>query len=350
MPERRTPVELGAAYSRPAGSAGERLYDDTSADRRVVVIGAPEDVPRALQHPAVLNRHFVVCAAVAVDVEADSQPETLAELARIIDTNSAKTILIAGPVGPGTMRRVADLALLRNCSLLAVMPTEVLTEHDPVVVWSGESPLVQLARSARGPAESRAKRAIDVMTASIGLFVTAPILAVLSVLISIESRGAPIFRHERVGRGGRRFGCLKLRTMRAGAEERLKADPELLEEYRRNHFKIPDDRDPRVTRLGRFLRRTSLDELPQLWNVLVGDMSLVGPRPVVEDELEMYGHARDLLLSVRPGLTGAWAVNGRHGVGYPDRCELELDYVRRWDLGKDSRILVRTIGVLVKAS
>ncbi len=108
--------------------------------------------------------------------------------------------------------------------------------------------------------------------------------------------------------------------MKADAEAVLHADREMYDEYRRNHYKIPDDLDPRVTVVGRFVRRTSLDELPQLWNVLVGDMSLVGPRPVVEDELDHYGTARDLLLSVRPGITGAWAVSGRHGVGYPERA------------------------------
>src|SRR5262249_5226627 len=133
-----------------------------------------------------------------------------------------------------------------------------------------------------------------------------------------------------------------------GAEEALKRDPELYEEYRRNHFKIPDDRDHRTTPFGRFLRRTSLDELPQLWNVLRGEMSLVGPRPVVEDELNHYEHAADLLLSVRPGMTGAWAVSGRHGVGYPERCSIELAYVRNWGLWTDFGIALRTVKVLAR--
>ncbi len=135
--------------------------------------------------------------------------------------------------------------------------------------------------------------------------------------------------------------------MAIDAEEQLKSDPALYEEYRRNHFKIPEDRDPRTTKLGKFLRKSSLDELPQLWNVLLGDMSLVGPRPVVEDELHMYGNSVDLLLSARPGLTGAWAVSGRHGVGYPERCDIELSYVRNWRLTADLRIVLRTVKVLL---
>jgi lipopolysaccharide/colanic/teichoic acid biosynthesis glycosyltransferase len=128
----------------------------------------------------------------------------------------------------------------------------------------------------------------------------------------------------------------------------LRADPEMYEDYRQNHFKIPDDRDPRVTRVGRFLRRTSLDELPQLWNILNGDMSLVGPRPVVEEELALYGDDRDLMLSVRPGLTGAWAVNGRQLVGYPERCELELGYVRERTMWRDMQIMMRTAAVVLQ--
>jgi len=131
--------------------------------------------------------------------------------------------------------------------------------------------------------------------------------------------------------------------MRRDAEEILRRDPVLYEEYVRNHFKIPDDRDPRTTRLGRFLRRTSLDELPQLINVLRGEMSLVGPRPIVAAELEQYGKAADLLVSVRPGLTGAWAVAGRRVVGYPERCALELSYVRHWTLSADAIILAKTV-------
>jgi lipopolysaccharide/colanic/teichoic acid biosynthesis glycosyltransferase len=174
------------------------------------------------------------------------------------------------------------------------------------------------------------------------------VIAVLSVLVRLESKGAPIFRHQRVGFRGRRFGCLKLRTMRVDAEEYLRADAELYEEYRRNHYKLPEDRDPRVTPLGRFLRKTSLDELPQLWNVLVGDMSLIGPRPVVDEELDLYGHSKELFLSVRPGLTGAWAVSGRHMVGYPDRCSVELGYVRSWNLLMDVQIALKTVSVVVR--
>jgi exopolysaccharide production protein ExoY len=204
----------------------------------------------------------------------------------------------------------------------------------------------------RFPARARgslaAKRAIDIAAALLGLILVAPVLAVLSMLICLESPGAPLFRHQRVGRGGRCFGCLKLRTMRRDAEAQLRANPALYDEYRRHHFKIPEDRDPRTTRIGRWLRRTSLDELPQLWNVLVGDMSLVGPRPVVAEELAMYHASRTLLLSMRPGITGAWAVSGRNCIGYPERCEVELRYVREWNAWMDARILLATVSTVLR--
>jgi lipopolysaccharide/colanic/teichoic acid biosynthesis glycosyltransferase len=192
-----------------------------------------------------------------------------------------------------------------------------------------------------------AKRAFDVSASLIGLVLVAPLLGALSVLICLESSGPPLFRHQRVGLRGRRFGCLKLRTMRPDAERRLLADSALYDEYRRHHFKIPDDRDPRTTRIGRWLRRTSLDELPQLWNVLVGDMSLVGPRPVVDEELAIYEGSRTTLLSMRPGITGAWAVGGRNCVGYPERCDLELRYIRDWRPSLDARILTATLAMVI---
>jgi lipopolysaccharide/colanic/teichoic acid biosynthesis glycosyltransferase len=314
----------------------------------VVVIGSPGDIPRVLEHPAVLNGRFAVSAALAIE-PGDSAGE-IDGLAGVLRSTGAEIVLIAGPVGASAMRTVADLAAVFHCDLLAVMPTEVLAEHDPVVVWSGEAPLVRLAAAARARWQAVAKRVIDVIVAAIGILLCAPLMALLALAIRAESPGSPVFRHERIGYRGKRFLCLKLRTMRNDAEAQLRADLLLYEEYRRHHFKIPDDRDPRVTKFGRFLRQTSLDELPQLWNVLVGQMSLVGPRPVVGEELGLYGEKQDVVLSVRPGITGAWAVNGRQLLGYPERCATELAYVRQWTVGGDIRILARTAAIVTRSA
>jgi lipopolysaccharide/colanic/teichoic acid biosynthesis glycosyltransferase len=314
----------------------------------MVVIGSPGDIPRALEHPAVLNGRFAVGAALAIE-PGDSAGE-IDGLAGVLRSTNAEIVLIAGPVGGSVMRTVADLAAVFHCDLLAVMPTEVLAEHDPVVVWSGESPLVRLAGSAAVRWQAVAKRIIDVIVAAIGIALCAPLMALLAAAIRAESPGSPVFRHERIGYRGKRFLCLKLRTMRNDAEAQLRTDPRLYEEYRQHHFKIPDDRDPRVTKFGRFLRQTSLDELPQLWNVLIGQMSLVGPRPVVEEELGLYGEDQDIVLSVRPGITGAWAVNGRQLLGYPERCATELAYVRQWTVRGDLQILARTAAVVTRSA
>jgi lipopolysaccharide/colanic/teichoic acid biosynthesis glycosyltransferase len=310
------------------------------------VIGAVEDIPRALEHPAVSDGRFRVEFMFAVDVERDEAGDLFARLSRVVSENGVEAMLLAGPIGHAAMRVVADVSLLQHCELLAVMPTDVFAEHRPVVVWTGDSPVVQLTKIPRRRWALAVKRFLDIVGSTVGLVAAAPIIALLSVAIRLESPGSPFFAHRRVGWRGRPFKCLKLRTMKTGAEELLRADPELYEEYRRNHFKLPEDCDPRTTRLGSLLRKTSLDELPQLWNVLRGEMSLVGPRPVVADELSMYEHSADLLLSVRPGLTGAWAVSGRHGVGYPRRCEIELAYIRNWRLVEDLRILLRTASVV----
>jgi len=186
------------------------------------------------------------------------------------------------------------------------------------------------------------KRTVDVVGAAVGLVVLLPLVGLVAIAIWLDSPGPIFFAHRRLGRNGRHFDCLKFRSMRVDAEQALYTDDVLRHHYVSNHFKIPADLDPRLTRLGRFLRKSSLDELPQLWNVLRGEMSLVGPRPIVPLEATHYGDELPVLLSVRPGLTGAWAVHGRSRVGYPDRAGIELDYVRRWKLKIDIEILLRT--------
>ena len=198
------------------------------------------------------------------------------------------------------------------------------------------------------PFQLTLKRALDVVGALIGLMLAVPVLVVLAIAVQLDSPGPALFTQKRIGRRGRTFRCYKLRTMCTDAEARLHADRALRESYVANGYKLPVDCDPRVTRFGRLLRATSLDELPQLWNVLRGDMSLVGPRPVVGAELSHYGAARDLLLSVRPGITGAWAVQGRSSVNYPERADIELAYARSWTVAEDLRILWRTVGVVLE--
>ncbi len=188
------------------------------------------------------------------------------------------------------------------------------------------------------------KRGLDLMGVLVGGLLLLPLLALIALLIRLDSSGPVGFAHERLGKDGRRFRALKFRTMVQNADEvlcqALKQDPALRAEWERDQ-KLR--RDPRITRVGAWLRRTSLDELPQLWNVLVGEMSLVGPRPIVQAEVERYGDRFSLYAQVLPGMTGLWQVSGRNQTPYAQRVALDTYYVRNWSPWLDFYLLARTV-------
>ena len=198
-------------------------------------------------------------------------------------------------------------------------------------------------------ATSRAKRALDVALILLASPLVLPLGVVIALVVMVSSRGSVLFGQERVGLGGRQFKMYKFRTMHRAAEQLLAQDPDMWNEYVTNGFKLPAELDRRVTKIGRFLRRSSLDELPQLLNVLLGSMSLVGPRPVVPAELDNYGDRRDVYMSVRPGVTGAWQVKGRSNIDYPQRVDVDEEYVRDWSFGLDLKILARTPRAVLSA-
>ena len=190
------------------------------------------------------------------------------------------------------------------------------------------------------------KRILSILCSVISIIVLSPLFIIISLVVKISSKGSVFFIHERIGFQGKKFKLIKFRTMVDNAEDMIASfNPEQKKEWEEN-FKLKDD--PRITKIGKFLRKTSLDELPQLINILKGDMSFVGPRPIVEDELSWYGDNKEKLLSVKPGLTGWWAVNGRSDVPYPERCDLELYYVDRVSFGFDLLVLVKTLGAIVR--
>lgn len=194
------------------------------------------------------------------------------------------------------------------------------------------------------------KRLLDVVGAFSLALVFSPLM--IAIVVILHSEGGPvIYKHRRVGRAGKMFECLKFRTMVPNADqvlrELLEGDPELMAEWVRGH-KLRSD--PRVTRLGRFLRRTSLDELPQIWNVVRGEMSLVGPRPVVREELLKYGRNVGVYMAARPGITGLWQVTGRNNTDYRRRVVLDTYYVRNHTLLLDLYILLKTTTVVLCGS
>ena len=191
------------------------------------------------------------------------------------------------------------------------------------------------------------KTAFDIVVASAMIVVLAPVLAVLTLLVRADG-GPAFYAHTRIGVNGRRFGCLKFRTMVTDADavlaRVLASDPAAAAEWAASR-KLAHD--PRITRVGRLLRRTSLDELPQLINVLRGQMSLVGPRPIVEAEIAHYGAAIELYYRIKPGITGLWQVNGRSSTSYPRRVEMDTLYVKNWALCHDITILARTVSAVL---
>jgi len=199
------------------------------------------------------------------------------------------------------------------------------------------------ARHGASSAGDHVKRGVDVAGAAAVLLLVWPMMLIIALLVRLDSRGPAFYQQERVGKGGRRFKVWKFRTMRSEADRELNAllsqDAALRSQWQAA-FKLR--RDPRLTRLGGLLRRTSLDELPQLFNVLRGEMSLVGPRPIVENETARFGRALDRYLAVRPGLTGLWQVSGRSQTSYRRRVAMDVYYVRERSLALDAIIIART--------
>ena len=191
------------------------------------------------------------------------------------------------------------------------------------------------------------KRAIDIVLASIGIILLSPLFLLTAVLIRLTSKGPVIFRQVRCGLNGRTFRCYKFRTMVHNADQ-LKAELQHMNERDGVLFKIA--KDPRITRVGRVLRKYSLDELPQFYNVLKGDMSLVGPRPPMAAEVEQYDLAHLRRLDVLPGITGLWQVEARQDPSFDSYISLDTAYVENWNLLMDLRILARTVGVVLSGT
>jgi Undecaprenyl-phosphate galactose phosphotransferase WbaP len=192
------------------------------------------------------------------------------------------------------------------------------------------------------------KRLFDILFSLSVLILFAPVYLLLAFSIALSSSGPIFYVQERVGKNHKRFYCLKFRTMVENADdillEIMEKSPHLRQEFEDN-FKLKQD--PRITGIGRFLRMTSLDEFPQFWNVLKGDMSVVGPRPLVEEELPRYGRHINKILTIRPGITGLWQVSGRNDIPYPRRVQIDLYYANDKNLWMDMWILFKTIGVVI---
>jgi lipopolysaccharide/colanic/teichoic acid biosynthesis glycosyltransferase len=224
-------------------------------------------------------------------------------------------------------------------------PTLIPECHPAWRSTSGNDPGTAAATGAGWAAYDRLKRSLDLAVALALGIALLPLFPAIAALIKLTSPGPVLFRQKRLGHRGRPFYCYKFRTMVLDAEEQLKRSAELSGMFQKN-FKIKDD--PRITRAGSFLRLTSLDELPQLLNVLRGDISLIGPRPIVEAEQAKYGVHAPKLLSVKPGLSGMWQVYGRSDTSYEQRIEMDMTYIDRRSLLLDMKLMVLTAYVVIR--
>ena len=195
------------------------------------------------------------------------------------------------------------------------------------------------------------KRLTDIVLSTIALICFSPIFLVVWIMTLFgENKGPLFFKQTRIGKNGMPFKIYKFRSMIVNADEILHANPELYQKYVDNNYKLEPQEDPRVTKLGHWLRKTSIDEIPQFINILRGEMSIIGPRPVVKEELVEYGDRVDKFLSVKPGAMGLWQASGRSNIGYPERCDMELSYVDQASYWFDIKIMFKNIISIFKST
>ncbi len=269
------------------------------------------------------------------------------EFPLVLAASGAEVVVICGLLTDSEFGAVVDASLTGGCQVLSVPRDVELAQVNPTAVWRRGQALVQLTAPSLQGQQLFVKRIVDVLGAVLGLALAAPLMVAIGLAIKLDSPGPVLFSQERVGFGGRRFRMLKFRTMRRGADGEKPAVAHLNHTGDPRLFKIRND--PRVTRLGAWLRRWSLDELPQLWNVLVGDMSVVGPRPFFESDLATYEEHHFGRLGAKPGITGLWQVSGRSEiVTFEEVVVLDNRYVREWSLPLDFEILLRTIPAVLR--
>ncbi len=316
---------------------------------RAVFVGTAEACAAALKNPAFRGAPDMTVLGWVEVGQAASEDSLggVAELARILEDHHVETVVIAGPMRDETFGHATEVALTAGCHLLALPSETGFPGVQPSVVWRKGEPVLELHAVALRGQQLLLKRALDLALASVALLVAAPLWAAAALLIWLDSPGPVLFSQVRVGQGGRLFRIFKFRTMHQDAEAQRAALQEQSVYKDQRLFKVKDD--PRITRIGHWLRRTSIDEVPQLLNVLKGEMSLVGPRPPLPSEVALYELHHYARFDVKPGLTGPWQVGGRNDVtDFEAVIRMETAYIRDWSPLKDFAILLQTIPVVLR--
>lgn len=334
-------------------AAVHQVYAHGYGLRRALLIAPTRDASRLLSELVQSQRRIrpsddqVVVGYVTPDPVADgSALGTLADLDRVLEAEDVTELLVATTLRGETLTRIAERCFEQGVRVLVIPPRPTTLDGWAELTRVGRWPAYQLHPARLELPALMLKRVSDLVIASVGVVIGLPLMALIALAIKAESRGAVFFRQRRVGLGGREFSMWKFRSMYVEAEAR-KHEVAHLNHYQDDRlFKLP--RDPRITRVGRVLRRFSLDELPQLFNIIAGDMSVVGPRPPLPTEVRRYESHHYIRLSVVPGLTGPWQVNGRNLItDFEQVVRLEREYIENWSLRSDVEIILRTIGVVL---
>lgn len=334
-----------------------QLRTSDSHRRHALVIGSPASGAwfSSIVASASSNGYSLVGLLLpddCTDAETGAVPiiGTVSDLDRVLLESPVDEVFIVGS-GPelANYAPIAETLIHRGrvVSLVSTLASSKKGIRGRITEFTGV-PMISYGPMPRDEVQSGTKRILDVTVSGLALIVLAPVFAVVAILIKILDPGPVFFSHQRLGWGGKRFKLHKFRSMKVNAEKILRSNPILYKSYVENDYKIPEEQDPRISPLGRFLRKSSLDELPQFWNVFKGEMTLVGPRPIVPAELEKYQPYEDLFLSVKPGITGRWQADGRSNVKYPERAFMDIDYIGDHSALADLAIVIKTVPSVIR--
>ena len=319
-----------------AGLTAERLINFWQSDLgyRYKIVGLIDDHPISTTLP----KNFPILGG-------------FKEIRGIIRAANVKTVIIAAPGLSKEKLQSLISAIQPHVKKISFVPDLIgtpMSSVEPAILFSEKILMLNLRNNLSSTSNRIFKRIFDLTLTICGGLIISPFLLLIALAVAIDNRGHVIFAHRRVGAGGKKFSCYKFQTMVPDAETKLKKylaeNPEAKREWDET-FKLTND--PRVTKLGSFLRRTSLDELPQLWNVIRGEMSLVGPRPIVQAEISRYGKNIREYYMVLPGITGMWQVSGRSDTTYPERVAMDVWYVRNWSVWIDIMYLFKTFKAVI---
>lgn len=270
----------------------------------------------------------------------DRENLDFSDLEKIVSEKDIQEIIVAGKISDDELLKLVSLKRKRSISIKVVPEGYLIFAKRISFDEISGIPLLEIELSALDGFQGYIKEALDFVLGTLGLIVFSPLFLIIAILIKLDSPGPVFYKHLRVGRYGKPFYLWKFRTMYKDADKILDKYPELKKEFEKE-FKLKND--PRVTKVGKFLRKFSLDEIPQIFNILKGEMSVVGPRPVTYKELEKYGEYAEEILRVKPGLTGLWQVSGRSDVDYSQRIKFDLYYIQNWSILLDIKIILKTI-------